>query len=79
MLGVAARRLGCALGSYVVFGVARIVGAITGSWVTQELIGMNPKGSNRAAASCETAGSIFTFDAAGFTAGITGREGARGT
>jgi hypothetical protein len=39
---------------------------------------MNPKGSKRAAASCESTGSIFTLDAAGATAGVAGREGARG-
>ena len=40
---------------------------------------MNPKGSKKVADFYETTGSSFTFDAAGFTAGVTGRKGARET
>jgi len=47
--------------------------------MTLELEGMNPKGSKRAAASYEIAGSDFTFNAAGFTENFTGRKGVRGT
>jgi hypothetical protein len=39
---------------------------------------MDLKVSNRAMASCETAESFITFDAAEFTAGVTRREGLRG-
>jgi hypothetical protein len=65
-------------GSYAAVGVARVVGAIADTWVMWEFVGMDPKGSNKAAASCETAGSIFMLDAAEFTAGVTVLERTRG-
>jgi len=42
MVSIAARRLGRALGSYAVSGVARVVGAIAGSRMMRESEGMNP-------------------------------------